>query len=94
MRKIIADTVVDIITESQISSRSEEEDDFKRGPLLEKEYIKSRTTFKNKKPLITKDVIENKINEGIKNLKVPSNAVVTPLARMLIEEGRINIIEE
>ncbi len=94
MYKLISDTLVDILTESQISSRKEEKGNYKRGALLEKKYINSRTTLKNKKPLITKRTIEDKINQGVNKLKVPSQAVITPLARLLIEEGRIEIIEE
>ena len=49
MYKFLTDTVVDVISEYEIKAEKVEKEDFKRGFFLQKPYINSMTTLKNRK---------------------------------------------
>lgn len=89
--KQIADTVVDIISEKNIGRNSAAGQKYRKGVFLEKKYINSRTTLKNRNILITERYLLDMIKEGKKDLKIPDDAIITPLARMLIDENKIRI---
>lgn len=91
IQKFLADTVVDIISEKDIAVGSVEKKNYKRGFFLENPYFQGKTTLKNNKTLITEEYLNEIIKQGKKNIGIPENSIITPSARILIEEGRIKV---
>lgn len=92
MKKLLADTIVDILScaksDSEIKPMPVK---FKRGFFLKKPFICSRTTLKSKRVLITENFLLQELKSGSKNVKIPTGAILTPMARMLIEEGKVKV---
>ncbi|MEA3506865.1 MAG: hypothetical protein U9R36_05200 [Elusimicrobiota bacterium] len=89
--KLTADTFVDVISENNISPKISARKSFKSGFFQGKPFSVSRTTLKNRKKLITERYLLNLIKEGKKRVKIESEVIITPAARLLIEEGKIKI---
>lgn len=87
---IITDIIVDICSEKDIRGSSDRKPD-KIGFSLGSPYIPSRTTLKGKRDLITEDYLKKMIAAGNKRIKIHADSIITPLARLLIDERRIHI---
>ncbi|MDA3792909.1 MAG: hypothetical protein PF545_04535 [Elusimicrobia bacterium] len=91
--KLTADTFVDVISEQNISSKLIENKSYKSGFFLQKSFSVSRTTLKNRKKLITERYLLDLINKGEKRVSFNSEVIITPAARLIIEEGKIKLDE-
>ena len=91
--KLIADTIVDVISERRMIPVSGRNVPYKRGFFAETGFFRSLSNVEDGKMLITEEYIINIIKTGTRSLKLPDNSIITPSARLLIEEGRILIDE-
>jgi len=92
IEKLITDTIVDAVSETRVSVY--EKSRYKKGFFLKEPFFLGRTALKSRKKLITERYIMDKIRNGQKTVKIPQDAVITPMAKLLIEEGRIKAVEE
>jgi hypothetical protein len=88
---LIADTIVDIVSEINIERKTIEGECYKKGFFLQDPYIKSKTAFKNKRTLITEKYMLEMIRKGERRISIPGDSIITPSAKMLIDEGKISI---
>jgi len=91
--KIIADTIVDVISEERMITADITDVTYKRGFFVEQGFFRSRLKITDRKMLITEEYIVNMIKCGRRSIKLPADSIITPSARLLIEEGRILIDE-
>ncbi len=92
--KLTADTFVDIISERNISPKILDNKSYKSGFFLQKPFSVNRTTLKNRKKLITERYLLDLIAEGRKRVSFNTDVIITPAARLIIEEGKIKIDEQ
>ena len=90
---LLADIVVDVISEGSITEREPAERSYKKGFFHDNPYLLNRTSLKNRRTLITEKNISDLIMTGRKSISIHKDSIVTPLAKLMIEEGGI-IIEK
>ncbi len=93
LKKFIVDNIVDIILSDGVDNRKLENRGYWKGFYLQKSYIQSSTVLKNSSPLITEEYLIGLLNQGKRKFELAEDSIVTPLARMLIEEGKILVNE-
>jgi len=91
VQKLVTDTIVDIITENNMVSRDKKSGKYKKGFFLKKSYLPSRTTLKNQRPLVNVEYVEKEIQQGRRVLTVPADAIITPMAQLLLDEKGIQV---
>ncbi len=91
MEKLIADILVDVICEKNIASAVESAGRHKKGFFVEKPYLPSKTSVKNPAPLITYEIVEKEVRLGAAVIKLPPKAIITPMAKLLIDEKRLRV---
>ena len=87
--KLIADTIVDVISEERLIPSDTGKYPYKRGFFVDRGFSVSRSKFRDHRMLITEEYIIEKIKSGSRTVKLPPDSIITPSARLLIEEGRI-----
>ncbi len=90
MEKLIADILVDIICEKNISPAGEKAG-HRKGFFMQKPYLPSKSYLKNTGSLITYEVVEKEVNKGASVIRLPEKAIVTPMAKLLIEEKGLRV---
>ncbi|MBN2407519.1 MAG: hypothetical protein JXJ19_07460 [Elusimicrobia bacterium] len=86
--ELIADMIVDAFSQAAETGKSGK-DDFKRG------FFTGRTLSGGKmasaRALITEKYLLDEMRKGSMTVNIPPGALVTPLARILVEEGKVRI---
>jgi hypothetical protein len=90
---LITDTIVDVICEKHINSDCGPDLSFKRGFFAQGEYLPGRSVLSDQKVLITEEYIIRMVKNGAGRIRVPQNSIITPSAKLLIEESGIKIDE-
>ncbi|MCD6413107.1 MAG: hypothetical protein J7L54_03060 [Elusimicrobia bacterium] len=87
------DSRVKNIIIDEILKKVEKEKKIKTG-FFAGEYLKNFGRKKSGRILITEEFVRNFLKTGGVLLTIPKSAIITPLARELIEEGNIKISYE
>ena len=64
------------------------------GFYTEERFIKSWTSLPKGRPFISEYHLKNLIKDGAKEIRVPGNAIISPLAQDTIQEKGIRIVFE
>ncbi len=91
MEQLITDTIVDIISEKNTGAYEGNPSSYRKGFFVQKPYLVSRTTFKNRRLLVNVDWIEKNINEGERRVTLPADSIVTPEAKLILDERKIRV---
>jgi len=91
LEKLLADTAVDILLE-EVNSDREPVTTVKRGFFVREPYIKSSSRLAGTRKLITEAYVKKLVREGFRRLELPEKAIITPSARLLIEEKGITVV--
>ena len=67
---------------------------YKSGFYTQEKWIKSYSSLKSKKKLVTEFDVRAAIKKGAAVMKIPKDAIVGPLALEIIQEKNIKIIRE
>ncbi len=89
LKEEFIDLLVDALLEEK-GGEEKKEKKVKFGFFLRDKFIKSHTTFRPKKRLITEWDVKQHLERG-GELVITGPAIITPLARDLIREKRIRI---
>ncbi|NLB34617.1 MAG: hypothetical protein GX817_02185 [Elusimicrobia bacterium] len=88
----VSDLIVDLIGGRSRAVR-ENLPSYKVGDLASRPYILGRNPNRTERRVITEAYLLSKIRLGEKRISLGSDVIITPLARLLIEEGRIKVYE-
>ncbi|MFH2069626.1 MAG: hypothetical protein ABIJ11_00240 [Elusimicrobiota bacterium] len=94
--------IVDIIEEtirkgrwkSAVSAGDEPPKKHYRGFYMEERFIKSWTALPKGRPFISEYQVRDLIKDGAKEIRVPGNAIISPLAQDTIQEKGIRVVFE
>lgn len=88
----ISDTIVDLITGPALSASSYRKvKRYKAGEIASRPYINKNSPNTSQRSVITENYLLERLRKGEKMVRISENAIITPLARLLIEEGRIKV---
>ena len=91
--KDIIDVVCDVLSGDKNTPKSQSSG-HKSGFYVREPWIKSYSSLKSAKKLITEHEVRAAVKNGSKILKIPKDAIIGPLALEIIQEKGINIIRE
>ena len=91
---IIDETIRKGIWRKVVSAGEEPPKKHYSGFYTEDRFIKSWTALPKGRPFISEYQVRNLIKDGVKEIRVPRNAIISPLAQDTLQEKGIRIVFE
>ncbi len=85
----VVDIITDIVAEKKITPRKVRRG-FKAGYFASRPYLDNRV-YGSARPVITERILMEKAGSSGGRVKLKRGSVMTPLAKLLVEEGRVSV---